>query len=223
MKRFEPTTVGMTVALLAVALLSVNGCSSKSAAPGISAAAAQAQSAIECPYPDAPNVAAPTWICDEPIPGWQVTAVGSAVKSNAGHSMDKEMATAKARDELARSMRTHVRNMIKRFARKTGIGEGGTIDAVDEVVSRQVTKETLFGSRIIKSRTSLNGTVYVAVGLDTQRVVENTKEAIKKAKSSMKSAEAQYQTLQANKAMEELDERVEELNGEIPPTTKGEE
>ncbi len=221
MKRFE-SAVGMTFALLAAVLLWVSGCSSKPAAPD-GVVAAQAQSAIECPYPDAPNVAAPTWICDEPIFGWQVTAVGSAAKSNAGHSAAKDLATSDARIELARSMRTHVRSMIKRFVRKTGIGEGGTVDAVDEVVSRQVTKETLFGVRIIKSRTSVTGTVYVAVGLDTRRVVENTKEAIKKAKSSMKDSEAQYQTLEANKAMEELDKRVEELNEEMPPTTKGEE
>ena len=221
MKRFEPTKVGMTVALFLAVLLSVNGCSSKSAAPS-GVAVAQPQPIIDCPYPDAPTIPAPTWICDEPIPGWQVTAVGSDNKSEAG-SVDKELAVAQARDELARSMRTHVKSMIKRFARKTGIGKKGTVDAMSEVVSRHLTKETLFGTKIVKSRTSPKGTIYVAVGLDTRSVVDNAKEAIKKARSSMKNAEAEYQKMEAEKAMKELDEQVKDLNAEMPPTAKGEE
>ena len=214
--------VGLTGSILVGLVFLSSGCAGKSAVTG-GTSAARSQQVIECPFPDAPTVAAPSWICDEPIPGWQVSAVGSATNSNAGHSMDKEMATAQARDELARSMRVHVQNMIKRFARTTGVGKEGTVDAVNAVVSRQITKETLYGSRVIKSRTSPNGSIYVAVGLDTRRVAENTKEAIQKARSSFKRDEAEYQKIEAEKLFKELDEQEERLSAEMPPTTRGEE
>jgi hypothetical protein len=224
MKKRNPMVTGLKLLTIGatIVLFTQSGCVKKKASPATQSTT-QTQPVIECPYPDDPSVAAPTWICDEPIPGWQVSAVGSSPKSNAGSSYDKEMAIATARTELARSMRIHVKSMIKLFVRKTGVAESGTVDAMNESVTKQITKETLYGSRVVKSRTSPKGTSYVVVGMDTQTVVENAKEAIRKAKTSMKDSEAKYQTLEAEKSLEDLEKNVKQLNSELPPTTKGDE
>ncbi len=39
----------------------------------------------DCTYPDSPQTAAPGWVCDEPVEGLAVSAVGSANKSAIGY------------------------------------------------------------------------------------------------------------------------------------------
>ena len=59
----------------------------------------------DCVFPDAPGTAAPGWVCDEPVEGVEVSAVGSAQKSGAGHSFMKQMAATDARVQLAQRMK----------------------------------------------------------------------------------------------------------------------
>ena len=40
--------------------------------------------AASCVFPDAPTQAAPGWVCDEPVQGYELTSVGFAKKSSAG-------------------------------------------------------------------------------------------------------------------------------------------
>ena len=55
------------------------------------------QAVHSCVFPDAPTTEAPGWICDEPVDGITVSAVGTAAKSAAGHSFMKNMAATDAR------------------------------------------------------------------------------------------------------------------------------
>ena len=59
----------------------------------------------DCTFPDAPAVAAPGWVCDEPVEGLAVSAVGSADKSGAGINFMKQQASAAARVQLAQMMK----------------------------------------------------------------------------------------------------------------------
>jgi len=77
----------------------------------------------DCVFPDAPSAAAPGWICDEPVEGVEVSAVGVAEKSAAGHSFMKNMAATDARVQLAQSMKVHVQNMVKQYAETTGAAD----------------------------------------------------------------------------------------------------
>ena len=43
--------------------------------------------AAECVFPDATDASAPGWVCDLPVEGLAVSAVGVAEKSAAGHSL----------------------------------------------------------------------------------------------------------------------------------------
>jgi hypothetical protein len=156
---------------------------------------------VECTFPDSPDDVAPAWICDEPIDGVDVSAIGFAKKSGAGVSHMKQMATADARVQLAQTFRTHVSNMIKQYVETTGAADGETVDQVSASVSKLITDETLIGSRLFKSRTSPAGNLYVIVGMDSERVQVAAEESIR---SSMKNDAALWQQFKANKAQDEL-------------------
>jgi len=157
--------------------------------------------ALDCSFPDAPRVAAPGWICDEPVEGLEVSAVGIASKSAAGHSFMKQMASTDARVQLAQQMQVHVQNMIKQYAETTGAADSETVDKVNTSVTKQITKESLVGSRIYKTQTSPNGTLYVLLGVDENNTMQITQDALR---TSMNNDQALWQQFKAQKAQDEL-------------------
>lgn len=163
------------------------------------------QAEPECVFPDAPGTAAPGWICDEPVDGVEVAAVGTAEKSAAGHSFMKNMAATDARVQLAQSMKVHVQNMVKQFAETTGAADSETVDKVNTSVTKQITDETLIGTKIFKTRTSPNGTLYVLLGLDANAAANATENAIR---SSMNNDNALWQQFKASKGQDELAESI---------------
>ena len=161
----------------------------------------QQASVPDCTFPDAPAVAAPGWVCDEPVEGLSVSAVGSADKSGAGINFMKQQASAAARVQLAQMMKVQVQNMVKQFAETTGTGDSETVDMVNSSVTKQITNESLVGTRIYKTRRSPNGALYVLVGLD-----DNAASAIHETalKTSMNNERAMWQKFQAKKGHDEL-------------------
>ena len=155
----------------------------------------------DCVFPDAPSVAAPGWVCDEPVEGVEVSAVGSAEKSAAGNSFMKNMAATDARVQLAQSMKVHVQNMVKQYAETTGAASTETVDKVNTSVTKQITDQTLVGTKIYKSRVSPNGNLYVLLGMDTNSTAVATQEALR---SSMNNDKALWQQFKAQKGQDEL-------------------
>ena len=93
------------VLLSAVTLLGFTGCSS---------APAKLAPVAECTFPNS-DKPAPIWVCDGPVDGMTVGAVGSAAKSDAGTAFMKQMAATDARVQLAQNMKVQVQNMIKQY------------------------------------------------------------------------------------------------------------
>ena len=155
----------------------------------------------DCVFPDSPTTAAPGWICDEPVDGVEVSAVGVAAKSAAGHSFMKNMAATDARVQLAQSMTVHVQNMVKQFAETTGAADSETVDKVNTSVTKQITDETLVGTKILKTRTSPNGALYVLVGMDAALAATATENALR---TSMNNDRAAWQQFRAEKGQDEL-------------------
>ena len=180
------------ILLLSVLAVSCSSTPEKEADTGMAAG---------CTFPDAPATPAPAWICDEPVADIAVTAVGSAAHSKAGFDFMKQMAAASARVQLAQQMRVQVRNMIKQYAETTGAADSETVDKVNTSVSKLITKEELTGSKVYKTRTSPNGTLYVLVGLDPENAIEVTKAALK---TSMNNDQALWQQFKAQKGQDEL-------------------
>jgi hypothetical protein len=156
--------------------------------------------APDCVFPNS-REPAPGWICDQPVEGMSVTAVGSAAKSDAGISFMKQMASTDARVQLAQNMRVQVQNMIKQYAETTGAGSKETVDRVNTSVTKQITDQSLQGTRIVKSITGPDGTLYVLVGLDPTGAQQLTEAAIK---TSMGNDQAAWQQFRAQKGQDEL-------------------
>jgi hypothetical protein len=164
----------------------------------------------DCVFPDAPGTAAPGWVCDEPVEGVEVSAVGSAQKSGAGHSFMKQMAATDARVQLAQRMKVQVRNMIKQYVETTGAADQETVDKAMTSVTKQITNETLVGTKIFKTRTSPTGTLYVLLGMDPAGVEAAAETAIK---TSMKNERALWQQFKAQKAQDELAAEIAKMDG----------
>lgn len=159
------------------------------------------QAAPDCVFPDAPETMAPGWVCDEPVEGVEVSAVGAAEKSAAGHSFMKNMAATDARVQLAQAMKVHVQNMVKQYAETTGAASSETVDKVNTSVTKQITDQTLVGTKIFKTRVSPNGTLYVLLGMDGSATAEATQNALR---TSMNNDQALWQQFKAQKGQDEL-------------------
>ena len=162
----------------------------------------------DCVFPDAPNTSAPAWICSETAEGVEVSAVGTAQKSGAGQSFMKQMAATDARVQLAQRMKVEVRNMIKQYVETTGAADSETVDKVMTSVTKQITNETLVGSKIITKHTSPGGTLYVLMGMDAASVQQASEAALK---TSMKNEQALWQQFKAKKGQDELAEEISRM------------
>lgn len=156
---------------------------------------------LDCVFPDSPNDHAPSWICNEPVDGVAVWAVGVAEKSAAGHNFMKNMAATDARMQLAQSMKVHVQNMVKQYVETTGAADAETVDKVNTSVTKQITDESLVGTKVFQTRTSPNGALYVLLGMDPSVAAMATKNALT---TSMKNDAALWQQFKAQKGQDEL-------------------
>lgn len=159
------------------------------------------QATPDCVFPDATGTPAPGWVCDEPIDGIAVSAVGAADKSAAGHSFMKNMAATDARVQLAQRMKVQVQNMVKQYAETTGAASTETVDKVNTSVTKQITDQTLVGTKIFKTRTSPNGTLYVLLGMDDGATAAAAENALR---TSMNNDRALWQQFKAQKGQDEL-------------------
>jgi len=175
---------------------------------GLLSACGGAQVTAACTFPDSPSIEAPGWICDEPVAGVQVSAMGSAAKSAAGTSFMKTQAVTSARVQLAQNAQVEVSNMVKNYVETTGIGNSQTVDKVSTSVTKQITTQTLNGSRIYKSRTGPSGTIYVLVGMDSAAVSKTAKSAIT---SSMGKDKALWQQFRSKKAQDDLADEISKM------------
>ena len=184
--------------LMLTPLVLLAACSSSPERSGSSALA-------DCVYPDGSDKAAPGWICDEPVAGVSVSAVGIAGPTKAGPSFQKDTATADARGKLVEQFQVQVDKMVKSYLGTTGIGDSETVDSVSQSVLKTVSSDTLYGSKVFKSRVGPDGSMYVLVGLDENATREAAAQAVA---SSMNNDNALWQQFQAQQGFDELKESI---------------
>lgn len=120
----------------------------------------------ECTYPDAPNHDAPTWICEKPIDGIHLQAVGYSRELASGPGMMKDVAAAEARVYLAANFATDIQARYTRLASDNMTdGDSEVIDNIENL-TENLTAMNLKHSRIYTTSVSPNGGMYVLVGLD---------------------------------------------------------
>ena len=122
----------------------------------------------------------------------------------------KQMAATAARVELAQTMQVEVQNMIKQYAETTGAADSETVDMVNTSVTKQITKETLIGSKIFRQMPTPSGGMVVLVGLDADTVNKLAEQALK---TSMNNERALWQKFQAEKSFDELANEISRMEG----------
>lgn len=179
------------VTSLALFLLTGCGGSKKQPAPAAPAPAAD----FGCKYKGKP---APEWYCEPYVEGAAV-AVGEAAPNRGGdRNMQRTTAVAKARSALAMDLEVKVKAMVTDWTRVTGAGEAQTYESNAEQVSKQVSAQTLQGSRMMKSWEAPDGTLIVLVGVQEAAVKDGIT-------TSLKNDQALWQQFQSQKAQEALD------------------
>lgn len=159
-----------------------------------------------CRFPGTDEFA-PGWVCDEPVEGWAVSAPGSAEKTAAGYDFQKQMAMTSARVQLAQQVKVQVANMIKQFAEVTGAaaGDNETVDQVRSATTKQITNESLEGSKVVKTIQGPDGKLWVLMAVDENAVAAIAKKSVK---TSMNNEQALWQKFQAKMSHDEMAEEI---------------
>jgi len=161
-------------------------------------------SGVECVFPNSKE-AAPSWVCDEPVPGLVISAVGIAEPSRAGISYMKDIAAADARGRLAEQIQVQVQKMVKQYLGTTGKGDKETIDAAASTTLKTVTNESLVGSKVHGMRFGPNGKLYALVGIDQAAKNNIVKAAVS---TSMRNNKALWQQFQSKQSFDEMSEAI---------------
>ena len=158
-----------------------------------------------CIFPDGSGEPAPDWICDMPVPGIAMSAVGMHGPTRAGVSFQKAQATADARGILAEVIKIQVYKMVKGYLDTMGIADAESVDRIASSVLATVSSDNLYGSKVYKSRMGPDGSMYVLAGLDES----NAREAVARAvASSMNNDTALWQQFQAQQSFDEMIESI---------------
>jgi hypothetical protein len=153
------------------------------------------------------DTGAPKWVCTGGNVKGYITAVGSAKSTPLGFNYQLSEAKALARDEIAKQIQVKVKNMFKTYMATTG-AKTDSVEKVTEYVSKQLTKQTLIGSKQLNMWIAPNKTIFVLVGVPV-----NANEIKKVIKSSLNNKEALWQKSEADKAQKELDYAIEKEFG----------
>lgn len=151
----------------------------------------------------------PAWI-DQPVVTDGI-AESACVSSSGNMTLDKKRATANARAMIAQSIETRIKAMDKTYQRVTESEQEMTSGSTFESVSKQVTEQSLNGTKVIESgyfRINDKNQYCVMVGYgqqETKAVFDNAMKAAK-AEMSPTSERAMYEEFRAYKALQELEE-----------------
>ncbi|HKM15914.1 MAG TPA: LPP20 family lipoprotein [Marinospirillum sp.] len=146
---------------------------------------------------------APEWYCNPTIEGG-MAAVGEAKPNVArDNNMQRTMALANGRDELARQTQVKVQNLLTNWSRATGAGDSQTYEANFENISRQISKQTLEGSRQLKRWIAPDGSLVLLIGVTDSAAIKDS------VKTSLRNEEALWQQFQAKQSLDELDKQLD--------------
>ncbi len=163
----------------------------------------------ECEFPDDGKTEAPIWVCTERLENLKISAVGTYEATGAGLAFQKQQAMAAARVQIAQVLEVNVTNMVKSFAETTGIGDTETVDRMASNTTKQITNQTLQGSKLYRQRkNSKTGTLFVLVGMGDVELDAALNDILNRSFNASGGAQADWQRVQAGKSFDELKEDV---------------
>ncbi|MFZ5569968.1 MAG: LPP20 family lipoprotein [Thermodesulfobacteriota bacterium] len=154
---------------------------------------------------------APDWVLGEQSSeAGALTAVGSAKVGKGGVQFARTEAMAHARTELSQQLAVKVKALVSNFSQQVGMGEGQSLDMFTEQISKQVTNETISGSKQKELWISPASDLYVLVCIDPEMVKASVKNRII---TSFKGDEIRWQKFQAQNGSDALDKEIEKTFG----------
>lgn len=155
---------------------------------------------------------APDWVIAK-HEGENFSAVGSAHIGKGGVQFARTEALSNARSELARQVSVKVQGLVNTFAQQAGLGDEQNLDAFSKQVSKQVTDETLAGSREKDMWISPSEDIYILAILEKAEVKESVRRQVL---SGARQGSVRWQE-QVKDANAELDAEIEKAFGREAP------
>lgn len=149
----------------------------------------------------------PDWFLNPPQNKDMFYGAGSAMRPQL--NLSKKIATARARDELARQISTQVNSVLKDFEKSVGVGMNAQATEVNESALSNTLSRSLQNSRIEKAE-MINGTMFVLVSYNATEAAEAAKAATKATADRIK---AYKEELDANKAWDDLEKSFAKMEG----------
>ncbi len=156
----------------------------------------------------------PNWILNPSAPDG--IAATDCVKYSGNISIDKKMATANGRLALAQQIDTRVEGLEKTYSNRTDSNEEITVGSTFTSVSKQLTKQKLQGSRVVRSDVvTIAGNPHycVLVTMEPSATKELFDEILAQSNRSVNPADEKflYQEFKAAQAEKDLKEEISRL------------
>jgi hypothetical protein len=159
-------------------------------------------------------VCAPAWAENPEDTADALYGQGFAKLRNQALTM--EAADARSRTAIVRTIKTHIESRFKDFMQESGIGEDARSLQVVESISKQISSETLYGSKIKKRKFCPDGTIWsLAIlpldGID--KIKSATKKNVEKyVKQKLSDNEnAQFNEFKAKQAFDDFQKELDQL------------
>ncbi|ESP90351.1 MULTISPECIES: LPP20 family lipoprotein [Pseudoalteromonas] len=156
----------------------------------------------------------PDWVLNPTIENG--IAAADCVKFSGNISIDQKHSVANARLALAQQIETRIEGLDKTFANRTDANDDTTVGSTFSSVSKQLTKQTLNGSRVNKADVvEIGGKDYYCslVVLSPQLTHSLFKDVIKESKKEINPQDEKflYQEFKAYKAEKDLEKEIARL------------
>lgn len=157
------------------------------------------------------------------IPDWVLNpvvengiAAADCIKYSGNISVDQKMAVANARLALAQQIETRIEGLDKTFANRVDANDKTTVGTTFSSVSKQLTKQTLQGSRVVKADiVDIGGKDFFCALTTLSPSLTKTlfKDLVKETKLNINPKDEQflYQEFKAFKAEQDLEKEIERL------------
>ncbi|BBN81905.1 hypothetical protein PA25_18900 [Pseudoalteromonas sp. A25] len=161
-----------------------------------------------------PRVNIPDWVLNPVIEDG--IAAADCIKYSGNISVDQKMAVANARLALAQQIEVRIEGLDKTFANRADANDEMTVGSTFSSVSKQLTRQTLNGSRVVKADVvDIAGKDYFCALTTLSPELTKTlfKDLIKEAKPKIDPKDEQflYQEFKAFKAEKDLEKEIAKL------------
>ena len=149
----------------------------------------------------------PDWVMKPPKLDNKYVGVGSAKRGS--FELSKQVATERARVEVARAVETPVNSALNDHMSASGMGDNVTNTEFSESVSKSLVNKTLKGCTIERTE-MIKERVFVMVVYDANKARQEAKAA---AREMAKKEESLFNEFKARQAFDALDESIDRIKG----------